>query len=143
MALTQKHINQIRNFNRFYTSIIGVLDQHMYQTPYSLSEARILFEINERSICTARQIKETIKMDEGYLSRIIEKFVNSRLIKKKQSEKDARVYNLSLTTKGRKIFSKLNAASDREVTKLTKGVSSKDLDTLIKNMEHIMITLSK
>jgi len=143
MALSQTHINQIRNFNRFYTSIIGLLDKHIYQSPYSLSEARILFEINKLGNCTARQIKETIKMDEGYLSRIVEKFGSAGIIMKSQSEQDARVYNLSLTNKGRKIFKKLNDASDHEVAKLVSEVDTKDIDILVKHMEAIVTIVSK
>lgn len=143
MASTQDHINQIRNFNRFYTSVIGLLDKHIYQSAYSLSEARILFEISKRRSRTARQIKEIIKMDEGYLSRIVEKFASAGIIKKSQSEQDARVYNLSLTNKGRKILKNLNDASDHEVATLVSGVAKKDIEILVKHMEAIVTILSR
>lgn len=142
MLLT-RYITQIRSFNRFYTSIIGLLEKHILESSYSLSEVRILFEINSRSVCTARQIKESIKMDEGYLSRLVEKFVADRLVTKKRSRKDARVYDLSLTPKGKRIFGKLNAASDNEVRNLVSGISLRDLQSLVGHMKGIERILSR
>ncbi len=138
-----RYITQIRSFNRFYTSIIGLLEKHILESPYSLSEVRILFEIDSRSVCTARQIKESIKMDEGYLSRLVEKFVADRLVMKKRSRKDARVYDLSLTPKGKRIFGKLNNASDNEVKNLVSGISQRDLHSLVGHMKSIKRILSR
>lgn len=142
MPQVSDYIGQIRSFNRFYTNIIGLLDQHILESPYSLSEVRILFEINRMGTCTARQIKESVKMDEGYLSRIVEKFVDGGLIKKRKSTNDARVYNLTLTAKGKNIFNDLDSASDCEVKNLIEGISRKGLRSLTRNMEDIMIILS-
>jgi DNA-binding MarR family transcriptional regulator len=138
-----RYITQIRSFNRFYTSIIGLLEKHILESRYSLSEVRILFEINSMNVCTASQIKESIKMDEGYLSRLVEKFVADRLVMKKRSRKDARVYDLSLTTKGKRIFAKLNNASNNEVRKLVSGISQRDLHALVVHMKGIEQILSR
>jgi DNA-binding MarR family transcriptional regulator len=138
-----RYITQIRSFNRFYTSILGLLEKHILESQYSLSEVRILFEINSMNVCTASQIKESIKMDEGYLSRLVEKFVADRLVMKKRSRKDARVYDLSLTTKGKRIFAKLNNASNNEVRKLVSGISQRDLHALVVHMKGIEQILSR
>jgi DNA-binding MarR family transcriptional regulator len=134
-----RYITQIRSFNRFYT----LLEKHILESRYSLSEVRILFEINSMNVCTASQIKESIKMDEGYLSRLVEKFVADRLVMKKRSRKDARVYDLSLTTKGKRIFAKLNNASNNEVRKLVSGISQRDLHALVVHMKGIEQILSR
>lgn len=102
-----------------------------------------MFEINSMNVCTASQIKESIKMDEGYLSRLVEKFVADRLVMKKRSRKDARVYDLSLTTKGKRIFAKLNNASNNEVRKLVSGISQRDLHALVVHMKGIEQILSR
>jgi DNA-binding MarR family transcriptional regulator len=143
MPLIKDNIAQIRNFNRFYTSIVGLLEKHILESPYSLSEVRILFEISSRNVCTARQIKESIKMDEGYLSRLIEKFVAGGIIKKRRSRKDARVYDLSLSAKGKRIFANLNTSSDNEVRNLVMGIKGRDLQSLVNNMNNIRRILSR
>jgi DNA-binding MarR family transcriptional regulator len=142
MSSTQ-YITQIRSFNRFYTSIIGLLEKHILESQYSLSEVRILFEINARKVCTARQIKESIKMDEGYLSRLVEKFVANGMIRKHRSRKDARVFDLSLSPKGKRIFGKLNTASDDEVRNLVTGIRARDLRLLVGHMNGIKRILAR
>jgi DNA-binding MarR family transcriptional regulator len=143
MAEKQDPVTEIRSFNRFYTSIIGVLDKHILESPFSLSEARIMFEIHESGSCTAREIKNTINMDEGYLSRIIEKFVSNRIIKKTRSKEDARVFNLSLTAKGRKTFTRLNSVSENEIKHMIQPISQREVKNLVRNMQNIRRILSE
>lgn len=84
-----------------------------------------------------------VKMDEGYLSRLIEKFVAEGIIKKRRSRKDARVYDLSVSAKGKRIFSKLNASSDNEVRNLVLGIRGRDLQSLVNQMNNIRRILSR
>jgi len=133
----------IRDFNRFYTNVVGLLDKHILKSAYSLSEARILFEINQRGQCTARQIKENLSMDEGYLSRIINKFVTTRLVEKKRSATDRRAFFLSLTDKGRGEFGKLNQASHEEIATLVTQLTAEELQLLVTQMKSIKTLLSK
>ena len=142
MPRIQNYIAQVRSFNRFYTSIIGLLEKHIQESDYSLSEVRILFEIASRSICTARQIKDTIRMDEGYLSRIIDKLVVEGLIRKRRSSKDARIFDLSLSAKGKRIFGALNRASNNEIKNLLLGLSLRNLQELVRNMNGIVRIVS-
>lgn len=64
-------ITEIRGFNRFYTNILGLLDQHILDSGYSLTEARVLFEISKTERCTANQLCSSLKVDRSYMSRMI------------------------------------------------------------------------
>ena len=64
MPHNQQFIDKIRSFNRFYTNIIGLLDQHFLDTPFSLTEGRVLYEISHTEVCTAREIRSKIDIDE-------------------------------------------------------------------------------
>lgn len=143
MARVEKYIGNIRSFNRFYTNIIGVLDRHILQSAYSLSEVRILFEIYNSNSCTGTYIKELINIDEGYLSRILDGFVKKGLVKKVKSQEDNRVYHLSLTKKGKTQFMKLDKASNDEIKKLTEKLGQEQLEELVKSMESITHILSQ
>ena len=67
-------VTEIRGFNRFYTNILGLLDKHILNSGYSLTEARVLFEISKTSRCTANQLCSALDVDRSYMSRMIKKF---------------------------------------------------------------------
>src|SRR6185503_19839090 len=104
MLNDQEIIDRIRSFNRFYTNVIGLLDQHFLDSPFSLTEGRVLYEICNTENCTAKRIRENIVIDEGYLSRILDGFVRNGLIKKTPSARDGRLRIIVPTEKGRKSF---------------------------------------
>jgi DNA-binding MarR family transcriptional regulator len=133
----------VRDFNRFYTNVIGVVNRHLYESPYSLSEVRVLYEINHAPGCTARSIKNGLQIDEGYLSRILDKFVQQKLVKKQQSKQDGRFYQLSLTVKGAAIFNTLNEASERSVELLVDKLNEQELNDLVTMMQGVRNILSK
>jgi|RhiMetdeSRZDD1v2_1073273.scaffolds.fasta_scaffold301640_2 DNA-binding MarR family transcriptional regulator len=133
----------IREFNRFYTNIIGVVNRKILESPYSLSEVRVLYEIRNTPLCTARKIKNTIQIDEGYLSRIIEKFVNGKLVKKVQSGDDGRLFVLSLTPKGNKLFNRLNESSDSSIEALVNKLTDHEMQEVITMLDGIRRILSK
>jgi DNA-binding MarR family transcriptional regulator len=133
---------QIREFNRFYTSILGLLDNHILDSRFSLAEARIMFELNLRGVCTASDLMASLKMDKGQLSRILEIFRRKGLIMRKRSKDDGRASHLSLTTKGTHEFEKLNIASNDQIKALIKKLSSKEQSTLILHMNEIKKILS-
>src|SRR5258708_20206688 len=101
-------ITEIRGFNRYYTSILGLSDRHILNSDYSLSEARILYELSQREGIQASGIIESLGIDKGYLSRILEQFATKQLIVRKRSEADGRWMHIYLTEKGRAAFEKLN-----------------------------------
>jgi DNA-binding MarR family transcriptional regulator len=143
MSQKQESIEKIRKFNRFYTNVIGLLDQHFLDTPYSLTEGRVLYEIRLMEECSARKIMQNIAIDEGYLSRIIHKFTKQGLIKKAPSARDKRLHVIMLTEKGKKEFTKLNENSDKLISELIEKLSGKELEDLTSMMERIHELLSK
>ena len=105
----QEMIDGIRAFNRFYTNIIGLLDQHFLDSPFSLTEGRVLYEICNTENCSAKKIRENILIDEGYLSRILDTFVKSRLGQEEpRSPEDARLWIILPTERGKREFASLN-----------------------------------
>lgn len=111
----EARIAAIRRFNRFYTRKIGVLEQQLLESPYSLTEARVLFELAHRDEPTAKEIGAQLDLDPGYLSRIIQAFMEKGLVTRKPVPSDRRQFRLSLTTKGHLAFGRLNRSSHDEV----------------------------
>ena len=108
-------IAAVRAFNRFYTSKLGVLDQQLLKSPFSLSEARVLYELANRDNPAAKEIGIELGLDPGYLSRILQKFDDDGLITRKPLASDRRQYRLGLTAKGRQAFAKLDRSSHDDV----------------------------
>src|SRR5271155_4373930 len=104
-----------RAFNRFYTRKLGVLDQQLLKSPYSLSEARVMYELAHRGELAAKEIGAELGLDPGYLSRIMQKFDEDGLITRTPLPSDRRQYQLSLTAKGRQAFAKLDRSSHDDV----------------------------
>src|ERR1700760_2686660 len=115
IADSNGRIAAVRAFNRFYTRKLGVLDQHLGKSPYSLSEARVLYELAHRDDPSAKEIGIELGLDPGYLSRIVQNFDESGLITRKPLPADRRQYQLSLTAKGRQAIAKLSRSSHDEV----------------------------
>jgi len=143
MKRLQELIDQIRNFNRFYTNMIGLLDQHFLDTEFSLTEGRILYEICHTELCTAKKIRSNIGIDEGYLSRIIDKFIKKGLVKKTPDPEDRRLHIIMLTEKGQKEFSKLNENSDQSISHMIAKLSEQERMDLVEMMERIHALLIK
>ena len=136
-------VKDVRAFNRFYTNIIGLLDNHILNSNYSLPQARIMFELYHNSGLTASDIIALVDMDKGYLSRILKKFEKNKLIDKVSSATDKRSAFLQLSAKGKKEFEALNKASDKQVEMLFKNLSDKECDELVKKMSEIQKLFNK
>ena len=108
-------ISAVRAFNRFYTRKLGVLDQQLLKSPFSLSEARVLYELAHREDVAAKEIGIELGLDPGYLSRIVQKFDEDGLITRKPLASDRRQYRLGLTAKGRQAFAKLERSTHDDV----------------------------
>jgi DNA-binding MarR family transcriptional regulator/GNAT superfamily N-acetyltransferase len=107
-------IDAVRKFNRFYTRQIGVLEEGHLESPFSLTEVRVLYEIAQRQAPTATDIARELKLDSGYLSRLLHRLERRRLITRSASPTDARQSLLQLSDTGRAVWEDLNArASER------------------------------
>ena len=105
----------VRAFNRFYTRKLGVLDQQLMKSPFSLSEARVLYELAYREDLSAKEIGAELGLDAGYLSRIVQNFDENGLITRKPLPADRRQFQLALTTKGRQTFAKLERSMQDDI----------------------------
>ncbi|MBR0959095.1 bifunctional helix-turn-helix transcriptional regulator/GNAT family N-acetyltransferase [Bradyrhizobium japonicum] len=137
------HIAAVRAFNRFYTRKLGVLDQHLGKSPFSLSEARVLYELAHRDDLAAKEIGNELGLDPGYLSRIVQSFDEKGLITRKPLPADRRQYQLGLTAKGRQAFAKLNLNSQNEVAAMLAQLSPGDATRLTQAMATIEAVLEQ
>ena len=137
LARPDQEIAAVRAFNRFYTRKLEVLDQHLLKTPFSLSEARVMFELAHRGDLSAKQIGLELGLDPGYLSRIVQKFDEDGLISRKALPADRRQYQLSLTAKGRAAFAKLERTSQEHVGLMLGALAGQDRKRLLGAMEVI------
>jgi DNA-binding MarR family transcriptional regulator/GNAT superfamily N-acetyltransferase len=115
--LTER-IEAIRRFNRLYTRRIGLLQSRHLGTAYSLTEARILFELGQRPAMTAKDICGILELDQGYVSRILARFEKQGLITRRASEEDGRLQHVALSKAGHKAFAMLNTKAQDAIAAL-------------------------
>lgn len=123
-------VSAIRAFNRFYTRKIGVVDG-MASSPYSLAEARVLYELAHRDRPTATDIRKELGLDAGYVSRILRGFERQKLVTRAQSKNDERRKFLSLTIKGRNVFASLDERSEHNVAAMIECLSIAERNRLV------------
>lgn len=131
------NVEKIKRFNRFYLRIIGLFSFYTDESPYSVTEALILFEINNKRDCTASYLAEYFFFDKGYMSRILNKFERLELIKRIPSEQDRRIKHLEMTPKGGEVLKGLANKASLDVARMIESINSKDIDNLIQSMETI------
>jgi DNA-binding MarR family transcriptional regulator/GNAT superfamily N-acetyltransferase len=117
-------IEAIRQFNRFYTQRIGVLEESLLASSFTLAQARVLFELGTRQCATAGELGSRLGLDPGYLSRILQGFVKTRLLVREHSSEDARRLTLSLTARGRSAFAALDGKSRETIAALIAPLSA-------------------
>jgi DNA-binding MarR family transcriptional regulator/GNAT superfamily N-acetyltransferase len=133
----QRRIAAVRSFNRFYTRQIGVLRKNFLDSPYTLGEARVLYEIGRRRQATATDIGRALGLDAGYLSRVLRNFEKSGLIARTAAAEDARRSYLALTVRGKKIMASLDARSQRDVSDMLGRLGPADQARLMAAMNTI------
>lgn len=141
--MNQKEVEQVRAFNRFYTGILGLLDRHILDSPFSLPEARVLYELAHHEPCSATILLSTIGMDKGYLSRVLKSFIKKGLVEKARSKTDGRAAVLRLTSTGRTAFRQINEASIRQLNELFDKLDrtqSKEALRLMERLKKILET---
>jgi len=131
-----KQVNAIRAFNRFYTRKIGVLDG-LASSPFSLAEARVLYELANRRQPTATDIRKELGLDAGYMSRILRDFERRKFVTRERSRTDERERFLSLTSKGRSAFAPLDARSNRNVAAMLEALSPTERKQLVDSVQTV------
>lgn len=131
---TTGHVDAMRRFNRFYTRRIGALGEGHLDTPFSLTEARVVYELAQRGTATATELGQELGLDAGYLSRILRGFQERGLLDRRPSDTDARQSRLSLTDAGRAAFAQLDAAARRDVGTMLDALPGVEQDRLVRAM---------
>ncbi len=126
-----------------YTRFIGTLNEGLLNSPFSLAEARVLYELATRDAPKAREIAEELGVDAGYLSRLLGKFERDGLLKRKQSGQDGRYADLMLMPRGRSAFKKLNALSEEQAQNVLEGLPPSARMQLIDRMQTMEGILTK
>ena len=121
-GVTDAEVAAVRDFNRFYTNVIGLLREGLLDTPYSLTEARIIFELARADQTEAGQLRRWLDIDAGYLSRVLARFEADGIVSRSRSEQDGRRQVIGLTTTGRAVFAKLDALSAGQIRALLGGL---------------------
>jgi DNA-binding MarR family transcriptional regulator/GNAT superfamily N-acetyltransferase len=136
-------IEAIRRFNRFYTRKIGVLEEGLLASSFTLAQARVLFELGTHERVTAGKLIETLGLDAGYLSRILQRFVDSRLITRERSADDGRRTELALTARGRKAFGAMDRRSRNAIAEMVSPIPPVQRGRLLDAMQTVERTLSE
>ncbi|KOT55988.1 MULTISPECIES: bifunctional helix-turn-helix transcriptional regulator/GNAT family N-acetyltransferase [Streptomyces] len=136
--MTGREVQQVRSFNRFYTNLIGALDygRHLY-TPYTLTEARVLYEISHGYRVDAADLRSSLSLDAGYLSRLLTRFEEGGLIARGPSERDSRRQRIALTEHGRATADLLEERSRESAGTLLKRLPGPDRSRLLESMTAI------
>jgi DNA-binding MarR family transcriptional regulator/GNAT superfamily N-acetyltransferase len=136
-------INAFRGFNRFYTRFIGVLDEELVKSGFSLTEARVLFELATRPDRGASEIAAELTLDPGYLSRILRKLEDANLLDRSSSSEDARQVILRLTRKGKTAFAELNRRSSTQASEILEKLTPDNRAMLIRSTGEIEKALTE
>ena len=135
-------VEAVRRFSRFYTRQVGVLHEGYNGSEFSLTEARVIYELAHREAATASDLAKYLGLDPGYLSRLLKNFQERMLVQRQASDLDARQYLLSLTELGQQRFAELNARSRGDMAKMLSALTARQQQRLISAMSEIEALLS-
>jgi DNA-binding MarR family transcriptional regulator/GNAT superfamily N-acetyltransferase len=141
LSLTAARAAAVRAFNRSYTRTIGLLQEGLLDTPYTLTEARVLFDLAQSEITEVVELRRALDLDAGYVSRILRRFEADGLIRRQRSEQDGRRQIVALTEAGRAAFRALDERSAREVNALLGRMTEDDQSRLLAAMDAIQRAL--
>lgn len=130
-----------RNFNRFYTNEIGLLRRGLLDSPYSLTEARVLYELGQAEVTETKELRQRLDVDRGYLSRILGRFEKGGLVRRGRAKADARVQTLRLTAKGRRLVAGLDRRSSEEAGERLGPLEAADRARLLEAMGTVRTVL--
>jgi DNA-binding MarR family transcriptional regulator len=136
-------IDRFRHFNRFYTDYLGLLGNHLYDSPVNLSEARVLFELDRCPGASARDLRDRLGLDKGYLSRRIKRFVRQGWVEEHPSAEDGRVKELRLAAPGHALMAELHRAASKQADRALASLASAERKRLLTAMAAIEAVLSR
>jgi DNA-binding MarR family transcriptional regulator/GNAT superfamily N-acetyltransferase len=134
---TTERIAAVRRFNRFYTQAIGVLHEGWLDSPFSLAEARVLYELARLGTATATDLIAALGLDAGYLSRILRAFEKRGFVSRRPSPKDKRQSLVSLTARGKKAFAPLERKTMDDITTMLATMPERDQRRLVAAMDDV------
>lgn len=137
MRTAPDRVDAVRAFNRYYTNVIGVLRGGLLETPHSLAEARVLFELAQRDHTPVAELRRTLDIDPGFLSRILRRLDQQGLVRRERSGSDARRQIARLTQDGRAAFRTLDRRSARQIEGMLSGIADRDQLALVSAMRTI------
>jgi DNA-binding MarR family transcriptional regulator/N-acetylglutamate synthase-like GNAT family acetyltransferase len=143
MVATADPVAAVRRFNRFYTRQIGLLDEGLHHSPFSLTEVRVMYEIFHRPGITATGVREVLALDAGYMSRILRALRRQGLVSARAPAADRRRRSLTLTDRGLRTFEGLNARSSEDVGAMLARLSRPQRMDLVRAMRGIEGLLGK
>jgi putative acetyltransferase len=127
-------IKAIRHFNRYYTNRLGLLSRYRLDTEFTLTEARVLFEVGRRGEHTQKALGTELKLDLGYLNRIVKKLAAKGLITVLKDTNDGRARALRVTREGRKALDRIDVSSDAEVKGLIQDLAGDEVTEFVRNL---------
>ncbi len=136
-SLTEARVSEVRAFNRFYTKVIGALQAGMLDSPYSLTEVRVLFELAQTGLMETGELRGLLGLDAGYLSRILARFEGDGLVRRERSASDARKQLVRLAPAGAEVFAALDRRSADEIGRLLTGLTEEEQGRLVASMATI------
>jgi DNA-binding MarR family transcriptional regulator/GNAT superfamily N-acetyltransferase len=143
LATGDDRVAAIRAFNRFYTNVIGLLREGLLRTPYSLTEARVIFELAQRDAREMAELRLMLDIDAGYLSRILARLEADGIVARQRSSADGRRQLVRLTRSGRKAFEMLDQRSTTEIAALLSKLTDEDQRRLVGAMGAIQQILEE
>jgi DNA-binding MarR family transcriptional regulator/GNAT superfamily N-acetyltransferase len=141
--VSPERVDAVRAFNRFYTNLIGVVGEGLLETPYSLTEARVIFDLAQNDLSEVTALRRSLGLDAGYLSRILSRFESDGLVRRERSAADARRQVAGLTDQGRSVFRDLDARSGDQIGGILAGLPEAQQRRLVGAMEAITSILGE
>ncbi len=142
MSEADLRAREIRRFSRFYTRQIGVLAEDLLDTPFSLAQARVIYEIAQGEPVTAAALRSVTGLDQGYLSRMLAGFERQGLVGRRAAPDDGRIRLLHLTAKGRTAFSRLDARAQAATLTMLDAHGERAQQDIVHHMQALQRLLS-
>lgn len=133
----EARVEGVRRFTRFYTRHLGLLDEVLLRSAFTLAEGRLIYELAHHERTTATQLGQELNMDQGYVSRVVQRLEQKGYITRTPSAADGRQQLLSLTNDGQAAFAELNAASRAQVGALLETLADGEQARLVRAMDTI------